>query len=341
MKLKIGIHPDQVDEESYSKRWTEALEQAGHSVHVIDLYSADFISQVKGLDGVMWRWLHTPLQRQVAQTNLKIIEDYLGIPVFPPQKISWHFDDKLAQYHLLSAVGAAIPDTHAFYKEEEALKWIATADFPKVFKLLFGASSANVSKVSGQEQAEKLVKEVFRNGIFGKGAPHTFKKGLLALKSSVKYIFSGKYPPLPHTYWMPQKGQVLFQEFLPDNDHDTRVTIIGKRAFAYIRENRTNDFRASGSGKLNYDLDRIDLCCVSMAFKVARQLDLNCIAFDFLYKDGAPVIIEISYTFYDLYVYNCAGHWDEELNWKEGKMWPQQAQIEDFVREIESIVMIV
>lgn len=44
------------------------------------------------------------------------------------------------------------------------------------------------------------------------------------------------------------KGYIYFQDFIPNNNYDTRVKVIGNRCAALRRYNRKNDFRASGSG---------------------------------------------------------------------------------------------
>jgi hypothetical protein len=33
-------------------------------------------------------------------------------------------------------------------------------------------------------------------------------------------------------------------------------------------------------------------------------------------------------------VHSCAGHWDTNLNWHEGSMWPQDAILIDLIDEI-------
>ena len=336
MNLKIGIHPDRDGEESYSEKWTSSLIDLGHDVVQINLFSDRFLDQVEDLNALMWRWLHTPKQKQVALTNLRIAEEYLDLPVFPSQKISWHFDDKIAQYYLLSSVNAPQPGTYVFYDENEALEWASQTAFPKVFKLYFGAGSSNVRKISNHREAERSIRRIFHNGVFGNERAFSWKRRYSALRSSVKYVLNGTYPPLPQTFWMPQKDVVLFQDFVPDNAYDIRVTIIGERAFGFIRGNRPGDFRASGSGQLIYDYDRVDPRCIRIAFQVARRLELDCVAFDFLLRDGEPVIIELSYTFNDRAVFDCEGHWDESLNWHGGHMWPQEAQVEVFVKGIEA-----
>jgi glutathione synthase/RimK-type ligase-like ATP-grasp enzyme len=51
----------------------------------------------------------------------------------------------------------------------------------------------------------------------------------------------------------PEKNYVYFQDFIPQNDFDIRIIVIGKRAFAIKRMVRKGDFRASGSGNIKYD----------------------------------------------------------------------------------------
>ena len=131
-------------------------------------------------------------------------------------------------------------------------------------------------------------------------------------------------------YWQLEKNYVLFQKFLPNNLFDTRVSIIGERAFAFRRFNRKNDYRASGSGKINYDLDKIDLRAVEIAFSISNKLGFQSMAYDFLISESKKLeICEISYTYVDTAVYNCPGYWDRNLNWHQGHFWPQYCQLVD------------
>jgi hypothetical protein len=132
-----------------------------------------------------------------------------------------------------------------------------------------------------------------------------------------------------------ENGYVYFQDFVPDNQFDTRVTVIGNRAFGYIRKVRPNDFRASGSGDIDYDPDKIRPECVQIAFEVTQKVGSQSMAFDFvLESDGRPMIVEVSYCYVADFVYNCAGYWDNQLNWHKGHTWPQEAILVDFLESI-------
>jgi len=129
------------------------------------------------------------------------------------------------------------------------------------------------------------------------------------------------------------KNYVLFQKFMPNNHYDTRVTVIGKRAFAFRRLNRPNDFRSSGSGRIEYDVESIDKRFITLAIAISEKMGFQSMAYDFLYdENGVPTFCEISYAYVDTAVYNCPGYWDGSLNWHHGHFWPQYCQLVDALK---------
>ena len=341
--MRIGVHPDR--DRAFSDKWREFLLARGAEVVVLDLLASDALEQAKLCDGIMWRWFHIQDDKQSARIILHTIENYLGIPVFPSVATSWHFDDKVAQYYLLAALGAPQPEASIFWDEERALAWAASARYPVVFKLTAGAGSSNVLKLDSPAEAQKWISKMFHRGIFPMMMneyrppvlPRTrreAKERVARVADAAKYIVTGEMPGLPEHWWKPEKGYAFFQEFLPGNEFDTRVTVIGERAFAFRRMNRPGDFRASGSGNIDYDPAKIDRECLKLAFEVSEKSDFQTMAYDFLYKNGKPVICEISYTFVDSAVYNCPGQWDRQLNWQEGRRWPEDVQAELFLSEV-------
>ena len=348
----IGIHPDDNAMDNYSCKWEQFLRARGVGTRTLDLLAPDALDQARGCDGVMWRWLHLPQDKQSAQRILFVIEHCLRIPVFPDLSTSWHFDEKIAQYYLLEALGAPTPKTWLFWDRERAVSWAREAAYPAVFKFSCGAGSANVILASTQAQAMKLIRRAFTTGCY----PYLMNeyrrpRGLAMLahpleaamrvRDSLRYIWSAEYP-LPNTsWWRPERGYVYFQEFLAGNAFDTRISVIGNRAFGFRRFNRSGDFRASGSGDLSADPAAVDQRCIRIAFQISERGKFQSMAYDFLLKDGAPVIVEISYGFVDSAVQNCPGHWELQgaadngvIAWKEGAMWPEEAQVEDFLPTI-------
>ena len=129
------------------------------------------------------------------------------------------------------------------------------------------------------------------------------------------------------------RGYILFQEFLAGNAFDTRVTVIGDRAFAFVRRNRPGDFRASGSGDIEHDPTLVDNECVRTAFSVSERIGAQSLAFDFLRgAESRPLIVEISYCYNPDAVHKCPGYWDPTMNWSEGHVWPEHAILDDLLR---------
>lgn len=347
-RLVIGLHPDRVGEESYSEKWYEFLEARGAEPRVLNLLADDALEQARQCDGIMWRWQHNPQHKQSAQRILFAIEHYLRIPVFPDSRTSWHYDEKIAQFYLFQILEAPTPQSWLFWNWREAVDWARRAQYPVVFKLSSGAGSSNVTKVETEAHAMELIRRSFGRGIF----PYTMHKLPIAtsipfylkkIRSKARrardasaYFWRAEYPPLPPAWWRPERGYVYFQEFLPGNEFDTRITVLGNRAFGFRRLNRPGDFRASGSGLIEYDPTTIDLECIKIAFEISNRGAFQCMAYDFLYRADQPVICEISYAFADWAVYACPGHWNSDLDWIEGQMWPEEAQIEDFMNKVRA-----
>ena len=348
MKEQMTIGIQQSPDAGFSSRWAEALQARGLAVKGLDLLGEDPLRQVAGCDGVMWHWFHYPHEiRLAALPILRVIEEHLRIPVFPDMATGWHYDDKIAQRYLLEALGIPIPKTWVFWRKADALAWCGKAEYPVVAKLAGGAGSANVRLIRGISDAKAYIEECFSgSGILSRPVlPEAgWQRKWSLLKRALKraghvpaYVVCDRFPPMPEqAYWMPQKNHTLFQEFLAGNEFDTRVTVIGNRAFAFRRMNRANDFRASGSGQIRYEPEAIDLRCVAAAFAAAARLGSQSMAFDYLFRGEAwePVVGEVSYCYADWAVERCPGHWDADLNWHAGHLWPEVAHVDDFVARI-------
>lgn len=296
----------------------------------------DFWDQVQGLSLFIMRFQQLDSNLQQARDILPVVEGDYGIPCYPNQATAWHYDDKVKQAFMLRAHGYPMTESWVFYDRRAALDWAERATYPVVFKLRGGAGSNNVILVETPRHARTLIRRMFGPGIC---------PGRSTLAGSVRrshfslyrefhqlggnvYRWSKGLDPSP--YWARHKNYVLFQKFLPDNDCDTRVTVIGNRAFAFRRLVRDNDFRASGSGRIDYDTSKIDTKCVEMAFEVSKKFGFQSMAYDFLRNEqGALEFCEISYTFLSRAVYKCPGYWDTELNWHEGHFWPEYLHLVD------------
>ena len=127
-----------------------------------------------------------------------------------------------------------------------------------------------------------------------------------------------------------ERGYIYFQEFVPDNAFDTRITVIGSRAFGFRRAVRPGDFRASGSGNIDHNVAAIDPLCVTTAFEVANKIGASCMAFDFIVRKGEaiPLLVEMSFAFQAEAVAGCSGFWTPNLQWHDTPIRPEDAILE-------------
>jgi len=103
-----------------------------------------------------------------------------------------------------------------------------------------------------------------------------------------------------------------------------------ERGFIFRRHARPGDFRASGSGMIDYDLEKVDLRCIEIAFEISRELKFQSMAYDFLFPpENEPVFCEISYTFQPRAIYDCPGYFDRSLQLNEGHFWPEYLHLVD------------
>jgi len=349
MPYTIAIHPDRVRQkngemQSFSERWTELAKEAGIEVRRVDAFAPDFLDQLEGCDGFMWRFGFVPPERVLAKRLLPAIEHALGIPVFPSWKTAWHFEDKVAQHYLLEAAGIPMPRTWVFWKQATALEFCREATYPLVMKLSTGFQSANVRLLRSPKEAAYWIGQLFGTGVTSLAAPPASRAArALRRGREAARVLRGKSPrPLDRRSEL-QRGYFYVQEFLEGNDFDTRVTVVGDRAFGYRRMNRPNDFRASGSGRPDWDCSQIDPQFVRLAFRVARQLQTQSVAIDGMRRGEAHVLGEISYTYVSWMVRECPGHWvlrgdpdAGELEWVEGHLRPDDAIFQDFVAQLDA-----
>jgi len=129
---------------------------------------------------------------------------------------------------------------------------------------------------------------------------------------------------------------VYFQDFLPDNQYDFRIVIIGRRAFAIKRITREGDFRASGSGIIHYSKENIPINLISLSFETQKKIQSQSLALDFLYgKDASFSLVEVSYAFSSAGYLSCPGYWDENLTFHQTEITPEFFMIEDFLQYLE------
>lgn len=335
--MKIAIHKSSW---GFSPEWINYCEVNKIPYKVVNCYDSDIIEQLEDCEVLLWHHHHTDAKDVLFAKGLLFSLEQSGKKVFPDFNTGWHFDDKVGQKYLLEAINAPVAKSWVFYEKKEALDWIETTSFPKVFKLRGGAGSTNVKLIRSKGEAIRMVNKAFGNGFPAydkwndiKEQYLRYKQGKLtlinAMKSLRRVFVSTRFARTVGR----QKGYIYFQEFIPNNDSDIRVITIGEKAFAIKRMTRPNDFRASGGGVIKFEKELIDEQCVKIAFDTSEKLKANCVAYDFVFdQNGNPLIVEINYGFAHEPYRNCPGYWDKNLNWHEGKFNQVEWILEEYLK---------
>lgn len=340
--LKLAIH---FSRGLFSERWIAYCEMHSIPFKVVDCYDSDIISQLADCSALLWHHHQShPKDILFARQLLNALE-HADFHVFPDFKTGWHFDDKVGQKYLLEALGIeCFVPSWTFYSREEALRWVDQTNFPKVWKLRGGAGSQHVRLARTQKEARALIKTAFGKGFDTYDAWSNLKErfrkyrlGISDAKNVLKGIVRLVVPP-PHARIRGRdKGYIYFQEYIPDNTFDTRIIIIGDKAFALKRMVRENDFRASGSGNFKYGREEFDVRCVATGFEINDKLGAQCVALDFVFDTGGrPLLVEISYGFDPKGYDDCPGYWDRNLDWYEGKFNPYGWMVESVLTRLNA-----
>lgn len=332
----IAIH---LKENSFSKRWSEYCLAKNIKFINANIYDSNIINYLKenNVDILLAHLSQDDFRTNLISRSILLSMENAGIKVFPNHNTFWHFDDKISQKYIFEALNVPHASMHVFYDKIEASKWLSKSTFPIVFKLRGGAGSQNVFLLRNQREALLFLKIMFSKGMKPIRSPlHDFKNKLQ--QHTVKKDWRGTFKRFPDTVKniiianssMPrEKGYFLVQEFLPGNSFDTRVTIVGNKAFAFRRFNRINDFKASGSGRIDYAPQEIDKRAIILSFESAQKIGSQSMAFDIIFdQEYKPVILEMSYAYVAEAVYNAGGYWDPSLVFHNNPVWPEDAIIE-------------
>jgi glutathione synthase/RimK-type ligase-like ATP-grasp enzyme len=336
----IAIHHR---ENSFSEKWISYCESNKLGYIILNIFDSNIIQETRN-NKIKYFLFHFGTENYETDLYLKKLVYVLeneGIKVFPSFSLYWHYDDKLSQKYLFESLGLPHVPMRIFYQKQDAINWLNEATYPFVFKLRCGAGSRNVRLVKNKQEATKLISTMFGKGIYparsvfadfkSKARKHSKKKDWKrALLRFPKTFFTSLKA---NQYLPPEKGYFLTQEFYPNNQFDTRITVIGKKAFGFRRFNRPGDFKASGSGLIDYNPDTIDPQIIKTAFEIAEKIDDSSLAFDFIYDlNGYPKILEISYCYVSNAVFDSGGYWNDNLKYFKKAVIPEYEIIDNLLK---------
>ena len=338
--LKIGIHQRAG---SFSDRWIAYCSEQGIPFKLVNCHESDIVAQLADCDALMWHHFHESARDIQLAKQLLFALEASGKVVFPDFPSGWHFDDKVGQKYLFETVHAPLVPAHVFYSREEALAWAGTTTFPKVFKLRGGSASHNVKLARTRKQARRFIYRAFGRGFSQYKALDSIKErwrlyrlGRTDLydvcKGVARLVMPTPYARALHR----ERGYVYFQDFIPGNTHDIRVTYIYDRLIAFRRQVRPGDFRASGSYMLDPDQTMVPLEALEISLEVCRKLGFQTAALDFVLMDDKPMIVEVCYAWGVWEKLFTFGYWDGDLNYHDEAYDAHDWMVDGVIEQVQT-----
>lgn len=290
----------------------------------------DWVSQMAGLDALIWNPCYMgPVSASFFKEKVYFIERHLGVRVLPSFRDLWHFENKVSQCCMFDKLDVPRPRTIVSFEYHDAMSSAPALGLPVVAKEPYGAGSSNVVLLRSERQRERYLQRAFAQQLWHERKSQS-SPAFTAASSALTPWFRAKVRQ--RVLGQERHGHVLLQEFVPGNDRDLRVNVYGRHALGFWRLNRTGDFRASGSGRFDFDQRPVPEAAIELCYRTASALEMNIVSFDVLFKDGEPIILEVSYGTPPEPPFKATQRWirhlDGRLERYEGHVWPQDQWVE-------------
>ncbi|MCC5808683.1 MAG: hypothetical protein JJU00_20315 [Opitutales bacterium] len=263
--LCVAVGLDEVDpEQFYFDRFVSVLRRNGVETRRVDLRRADFATRLSGCDCLLFRPCPRPYRLDVLRDVVRFVETGLELPVFPGCHEIQIYENKRLQHWFLGNLGFPVIPTFISADFQESLLYLSENPPPYIFKANVGAKGSGVERLGDRKTAERYVRRIFSAN--GATSPWAYSR---------------------------LKNTVHIQPFIENKGYDLRVAVVGDQVMGYYRRVQGKDFRASGSGVLEFG--PLPAEAVRIAVDVRNRLDLTFVAVDFIEDlEGKLWIVEIS-----------------------------------------------
>lgn len=252
----------------YHQHFIAACRELEVSYKLLDITSTDWVEKVRnsGCDAfLVWPSAIFTIWKNMYDERLRIMVEDLGKIIYPSQKEIWIWESKRRMRDWFKAHNVPHPVTEVFFDLDHALDFINNARLPLVMKTNHGASSKGVIIMKEKNEAIKLVRRVFNEGVVLKNGDPRDR----------------------------QWGSVILQEYLPEVK-EWRMVRIGKSYFGHPK-GRAGDFH-SGSGVVLWDSPNEEL--LTMLRKVTDAGSFSSMCLDvFETSDGRYLANELQTVF--------------------------------------------
>lgn len=234
--MKLGILTGYHEWQSY----IEACKQLGVDYEIVDILSADWMSNLKSavnrIDGFCARpTCGFQELKTIYDERLHFIAEYFKKPICPNYNSLYIYESKRNMAAFLEFFDVPHSKTMVFIDKNEAIEYLKRAKYPLVQKANIGAGGSAVTILRNSSQAVSMANKVFgyRNGLICRGvAPCAKKFGIPIRLSGAE-----------------QKHYMIVQEFHKIK-WEWRILKIGNSYFGHQKLLKGD--KASGSGLVGW-----------------------------------------------------------------------------------------
>lgn len=187
--------------------------------------------------------------------------------------------------------------SHTFGTMEEAWANHQKFCYPVVVKMSEGASGTGVYKAENSKELSYVLKKV----------------------ASTKNIYHDLWD---HGRFLKHKGYVkesryrkkfIIQDMVPGLENDYKVLMYGTKCFVLKRQNRANDFRASGSGNFSYTRE-LPTGMLDFAYPIMLKFNVPQISMDIAFDGKKFHLIEFQFLYFGTTTIVCSEFYFKKLN---------------------------
>ena len=154
---------------------------------------------------------------------------------------------------------------------------------------------------------------------------------------NLSYLFKKIWTKKPYIPISNHRKKFIIQPYIKDIPGDYRVIIYDKKYYVLYRENRPNDFRASGSGRFYFDIALPD-GLLEYASRIFESFSVPFIALDIGTKNGQFFLFEFQFLSFGQYTVEKSRHYFLKTNTGWEKVLATSVVEEVFAYAVSSFI---
>ena len=213
----------------------------------------------------------------------------------------------------------------------ECVNRATSLNYPIVLKPAAGASSTGVTLVKSTSELIKATEKI------SKVERPILDELITRLRPYVHIIKRCLHIGITLDTLVPYRQKFITQQFIPNLVNDYKVLVYGNKYYVLRRENRKNDFRASGSGLLSHP-QILPEGMLDFAKKIFEHFDVPYISLDIAYDSKWLFLIEFQFLMFGTYTLEKSTFYFQQIEGKWVKVNGTSIVEKEFVLSVADYI---